>query len=165
MFKVNDYIRYGLTGVCQVIDITTESNAAEGEIQYYVLNPVYQDNLTIRVPVRNESVMRSLATPDEVAALIAGMPGKETTWIEDMRQRKEFYKSVLRSGDNEEIVQMIKTLYVEREARLSIGKKLPLTDENMMIEAERQLYQEIALVVGISPDEVAAYINENVPED
>ena len=25
MFKVNDYIMYGMTGVCQVVDITKES--------------------------------------------------------------------------------------------------------------------------------------------
>ena len=37
MFKVNDYIMYGMTGVCQVVDITKESFIDNLQKEYYVL--------------------------------------------------------------------------------------------------------------------------------
>jgi len=39
MFKINDYVVYGSTGVCQIIDISKEKNLSNDEIQYYVLQP------------------------------------------------------------------------------------------------------------------------------
>ncbi|NLB52446.1 MAG: transcriptional regulator [Syntrophomonadaceae bacterium] len=160
MFKVNDYIIYGLTGVCQVTDITTEEIGDNGEMQYYVLIPVYQDNLTIKAPVNNNNVMmRPIITREEVDELIAGMPEQETIWIEDMRERKNTFQAALKSGDNEEIIKIIKTIYLEREARSAVGKKMTMTDENMMNAAETQLYQEIATALNISPEEVIPYIH------
>lgn len=163
MFKVNEYINYGLTGVCQVTDITTEKIGDQGETQYYVLKPVYQDNLTIKVPVSNHHVtMRPIITREEVDALIAGMPDQETMWIEDMRERRDVFQTVLKSGNNEEIAKIIKTIYEEREARNAIGKKMTTTDENLMNAAEKHLYQEMAIALNISPDEVVSYIAEHI---
>jgi CarD family transcriptional regulator len=165
MFKVNDYIIYGSTGVCQITDITTEENG-KGEIQYYVLKPVYQDNLIIKVPVNSKSVlMRPIITRDEAEALIAGMPEIETTWIEDTRERRNMYQAALKSGNTDEMAKIIKTIHLEREARILSGKKLPMTDENMMNAAERQLYQEIATALNISPDEVLPYILKHIAQD
>ncbi|HBQ27188.1 MAG TPA: transcriptional regulator [Syntrophomonas sp.] len=165
MFKVNDYIIYGSTGVCQITDITTEEYG-NGKIQYYVLKPVYQDNLIIKFPVKGESVlMRPIITRDEVDSLIAGMPEIETIWIEDMRERRNMYQAALKSGNTDEMAKIIKSIYLEREARNSSGKKLSMTDENMMNAAERQLYQEIATALNISPDEVLPYILEHIPQD
>lgn len=165
MFKLNAYIIYGSTGVCQITDITTEENG-NGEIQYYVLKPVYQDNLIIKVPVNSQSVlMRPIITRDEVDSLIAEMPEIEAIWIEDMRERRNMYQAALKSVNTDEMAKIIKTICVEKEARNSIGKKLPLTDENMMNEAERKLYQEIATALNISPDEVLPYILEHIPQD
>ena len=165
MFKVNDYIIYGSTGVCQITDITTEENGND-EIQYYVLKPVYQDNLIIKFPVKGESVlMRPIITRDEVDSLIAGMPEIETIWIEDMRERRNIYQAALKSGNTNEMAKIIKTIHLERETRNSSGKKLPMTDENMMNAAEKQLYQEIATALNISPDAVLPYILEHIPQD
>lgn len=165
MFKVNAYIIYGSTGVCQITDITTEENG-NGEIQYYVLKPVYQDNLIIKVPVNSQSVlMRPIITRDEVDSLIAEMPEIEAIWIEDMRERRNMYQAALKSVNTNEMAKIIKTICVEKEARNSVGKKLPVADENMMNEAERKLYQEIATALNISPDEVLPYILAHIPQD
>lgn len=164
MFKVNDHVMYGLTGACRIIDIATEVNGSRGATEYYVLEPVYEQNMTIRIPVSNKNLsMRPVITAADVDSLIAAMPTAETVWIEDPRKRSESYKAAIRSGNHEELVKIIKTLYLEREARLSIGRKLPVADSYIIDAAEKQLYQEIALVLNISPDEVISYIAEHVP--
>lgn len=163
MFKVNDYVVYGLTGVCQIADITKEESNDTGEIEYYVLNPVYSENMTIKVPVNNQNIlMRAIITKDDVLALIASMPGIESVWIEDNRQRNADYKAALRSGKNEEWLKIIKALYLEKEARATIGKKLSKTDEDLMNSAETQLNQEFAIALNISPDAVAEYIHQHI---
>ncbi len=165
MFKVNDYIIYGLTGVCQVTDMTTEK-IGDNEMQYYVLKPVYQDNLIIKAPVNNQNIMmRPIITLEEVNALIAAMPDQETIWIEDMRERRNVFQTALKSGNNEEIAKIIKTIYQEREARNAMGKKITTTDEKLMNAAEEHLYQEMAVTLGISPEEVAPYIAEHIPQE
>jgi CarD family transcriptional regulator len=166
MFKINDYVVYGLTGVCQITDIIEVENGFNGETQYYVLNPVYAENMTIKVPVNSQNIqMRPIIAKDDIKSLIAAMPDHETIWVDDARQRTADFKAALRSGKNEEWVRIIKTLYREKEARSETGKKLNKTDEDIMIAAEKNLHEELALALNISPEEVISYILEHVPDD
>jgi CarD family transcriptional regulator len=165
MFKINDYVIYGLTGVCQITDIGKDEYAKDNDTQYYVLTPVFSSNMTIRLPVNSRKVrMRPVMTKEQVLDLIATMPEQETLWTDDDRQRSASFQTALRSGKSEEWVKLIKTLYTEKETRSTMGKKLTKTDEDLMNNAERQLYQEFAIALGISPDEVLDFIQKYVPE-
>lgn len=44
------------------------------------------------------------------------------------------------------------------------GKKLTKTDEDIMNIAEKQLSEEFAVALDISPDEVLPYILEHIPK-
>jgi len=165
MYKVNDYIVYGLTGVCQISDIGRDEYASSDETQYYTLNPVYNQNITIKVPVKNEiSSMRPVLTKNAVLSLIATMPDRETLWLDDDRQRNADFKAALKSGKSEEWAKIIKTLYLQKEARAAIGKKLAKPDEEIMRVAEKHLNQEFAIALNIQPDEVRPYILEHVTD-
>lgn len=102
MFKVNDYVVYSLTGVCRIMDIIKEKDVNNHEIEYYILQPVYNSNMTIKTPVNNQKVlMREIITKDDISSLIAAMPENENIWIDDYRQRTEEFKAVLRTGECE----------------------------------------------------------------
>lgn len=163
MFNVNDYVVYGLTGVCQITDIRKDEFTGNNETEYYVLTPADDSNITIMVPIDNKNiVMRSISTKDDVLSLIAAMPEMEAAWIEDDRQRNADFKAALKSGKSQEWARIVKTLHLEKEKRVAIGKKLTKTDEEILNTAERKLNQEIALALDISTDEVASYILEHV---
>ncbi|MEQ8200504.1 MAG: CarD family transcriptional regulator [Syntrophomonadaceae bacterium] len=163
MFEVNDYIVYGLTGVCQITDIARDE-ISNNDTQYYVLRPISNDNLTIKVPVNNKNVtMRPIVTESGILSLIANMLATETTWLDDDRQRNFKFKAALKSGKNEELIQVIRALHVEREARALVGKKLSKTDEDIMNAAEKQLNEEFAVALNISPEEVMAFIFGHIP--
>jgi len=163
MFKVNDYVVYGTTGVCQITDIEKESYIGDAETEYYVLRPIYDDKTIIRTLVNNPKVvMRKIISKDDVLSLIAAMPEQETMWINDDRERNESFKAALKTGDNEEWIKLIRTLYLKKEEKSAIGKKLAKTDENIMKNAERQLYEEFAVALSISPDEVLSYIRGHI---
>ncbi len=163
MFKVSDYVVYGSTGVCQIVDISKEKNLSNDEIQYYVLQPVYNSKMVIKAPVDNQKVlMRQIITKDDVSSLIANMPEKQAIWINDDKQRTESFKAALRTGKSEEWIKIIKTIYLEKEEKLVVGKKLMKTDEDIMKSAEKQLYEEFAIALNISMDEVLPYIIEHI---
>lgn len=163
MFKVNDYVVHGSTGVCQITDITKVKYNGSDEVEYYVLHPIYNNKMTIKTPVNNPKVlMREVITKDDVLLLIATMSEKETVWIDDVRQRNEFFKAALRTGKIEELAKIIKTINLEKKEKSIVGKKLTNTDEDIMKIAEKQLYEEFAIALNISPDEVGSYILEHI---
>jgi CarD family transcriptional regulator len=93
------------------------------------------------------------------------MPEKETIWIDDSRERSEYFKAALKTRKSEEWVKLIRTLYLEKEARSAVGKTLMKIDEDIMNTAEKQLNEEFAIALNISPDEVIPYIIEHISQD
>ncbi len=165
MFRVNDYVVYGSTGVCQIKEIKKDE-ISNDETEYYILRPVYNDkNMTIKIPVNNPNVaMRAILTKDEALSLITTMPKTETIWIDDNRERSKYFNAILRTRKSEEWAKILKTLYIEKDARSVMGKTLTKTDEDIMNIAEKHLNEEFAMALNISPDEVIAYILEHIPE-
>lgn len=83
---------------------------------------------------------------------------------DDNRIRCEAFKTTLKTGESEEWVKLIKTIYIEKKRRSHIGKKLLKTDEEIMKKAEKNLYEEFAAALNILPDEVVSYIFDHVSE-
>jgi CarD family transcriptional regulator len=164
MFKVNDYVVYNSTGVYKILDIRKENDIDNHEIDYYVLQPAFTKNMIVKTPVNNPKViMRSVMSKEEVLALIASMPEKEAVWINDDRERAEIFKTALKTGESEKWVKLIKTIHLRKQEVSELGKKLLKTDENILIAAERNLNEEFAFALNISPDEVVPYILEQIP--
>ncbi|MGI6123411.1 MAG: CarD family transcriptional regulator [Acetivibrionales bacterium] len=163
MFKVNDHIIYNNMGVCKVVDIREEKDINDKVTNFYILKPVYGNNLTIKTPVNNTKVfMRKILKKDDVLSLIESLPDQETGWINDDRKRNEFFKATLKKGDSEGWAKLIKTIYKHKQEKSAMGKKLMKVDEDIMKTAEKNLYEEFATALNISPEEVVNYIMEHV---
>ena len=162
MFKINDYVVYGSNGVCKVTDIQQVTLRNE-ELEYYILSPVYNEKMTIKTPVNNQKIlMRELMTKAEIVNLLKEISKNETVEIEDSRRRVEEYKAIIKRGNAEELIKVINSIKLEKDEKISIGKKLNKTDEDIMISASKQLYQEMAIVLEIDVDEVQDYIKNNI---
>ena len=165
MFSVNDYIMYGTVGVCKVIDIKREKFLNSVEKEYYVLTPVYSKNTIIKIPVDNEKIpMRYLLTKEDVDFLINTMPNKEVLWIDDDKMRSEQFKTMLKSGECEELITLIRSIYLNKKDRKSLGKKLYKVDDEIMQAAEKLLNEEVAFVLGIDSKAVPKYISSHIKE-
>ncbi|NLM11944.1 MAG: transcriptional regulator [Clostridiaceae bacterium] len=163
MFKINDYVIYNSMGVYKIIDIREEKDINDNDTEYYILKPVYGNNLTIKTPVNNTKVfMREILKKEEVLTLIKSLPEQETAWIDDDRKRSEAFKASLKTGDSEEWAKLIKTIYLEKQKKSVDGKKLMKADEDIMKIAEKNLYEEFAVALNIQPEEVVSYILEHV---
>ena len=57
---------------------------------------------------------------------------------------------------------MIRELYIHKKKKKKNGKKMHLSDEQLMKEAERLLYSEFSLVLNIRADEVPKFISSRI---
>lgn len=159
VFSKNDYIIYGTTGVCKIVDIIKKKFGTNNEREYYVLKPTYDINSTIYAPTDSDAIsIRKIMTVSEVYELIKTMPDNETIWIEYINLRKQKYTDILKNANKKELVKLIKTLYIQKQQKKEEGKKLYVGDEKIMSEAERLLHEEFALVLKIKIEEVLPFI-------
>ena len=90
MFKIDDYIMYGMTGVCKVIDITNEKFLNGEKRDYYVLSPIHHNNTVIKIPLDNNKIpMRKIISKGDMTSLINDMTNMETLWIDDEKTRNK----------------------------------------------------------------------------
>lgn len=160
MFKINDVVVYGSQGVCDIIAI--EERKIGGEVKtYYVLKPKNDNGAICYVPTWNEKAwgkMRKVKTKKDVDALIDSMPDKKLTWITNDNERKETYKKILASGDQAAIISMLQALFFHKKERETAGKRLHMSDEHFMKEAEQLLYNEWQYVLNVDKAGLIAYI-------
>lgn len=155
MFQINDVIRYGTQGVYRITDITKKSVGSTKK-DYFVLTPVNEKNPTIFAPVDNAATkqkMRRLLTKEEILRLIDSMPQEDALWVENENERKERYKNILAKGDHVELIQMIKAIYGHQKQRQAEGKRLHMSDEYFLRDAEQILYNEFQYVLELKNKE------------
>lgn len=166
MYKIKDVVMYGDEGVCIISDIVVREFKGE-HIRYFVLKPVTNNSTTIYIPVNNKELvirMKKVLSKEEVVELIKSMPQLDEEWIKSDNLRKDKYKEVLKSGNREELVCMIKNLCSHSLKMKEEGKKFHICDERMMKDAKKKLYEEFSYVLDIEFDEVVKYI-EGVNEE
>ena len=138
MFQVNDVVIYGHHGVCEITNVgTLKMPMADQEKLYYTLRPVYHKESSVYAPVENRKiVMRSVITIEEA----------------------------MQTCDCEELVKIIKTLYLRKQQRLESGKKVTVVDEKYFRQAEDKLYEELAYALGMEKKQVGTYISQHMEE-
>ncbi len=163
MFKINDYVVFGSTGVCQITDIIEESFGGPNEKKYYVLTPLHGNSSTIYVPVDNDKVvLRRVLTRSEIDDLIKIMPELDNDWINEDSPRKALFNEILQSGDLERVIHMIKVIYRRKQEVEEIGKRLTNADNESLKSAEKLLHHEFALVLDIEPEQVGPFIRGEI---
>lgn len=164
MFEIGADVVYGVSGVCHIADIRNETFSDEEKL-FYVLNPLSDMGATIYVPVDNPksvSKMKKILTKEEVYDLIHSMPDKEVFDEQNNKIRKDMFSQIIKNGDRNELIKLIKTVYAEKKEREKQGKKMWAYDETAMKKAEKILYEEIATVLDIKYEEVLPFIKREI---
>lgn len=163
MFEINDYIMYGTTGVCKVSDITKERIGGFKLQEYYVLTPIYTNNTIIKVPIDNNKIpMRKIMSKEDISNIIKVISSKDSLWVMDERKRGEVFKSILKSGECEELMTLVKSIYECKQNKNITGTKVSKNDIEIMQMAEKLINEEFATILNISVDEVPSYILNNI---
>lgn len=108
--------------------------------------------------------MRPVLTMQEADELIGRIKEIDLLWVKNEKDREQIYKDTLRTCDCEELVKIIKTLYLRKKTRLEAGKKVTSSDAKYLHLAEESLYGELSVVMGIPKDEMETFIYNKVKE-
>ena len=159
MFKINDVVVYGSQGVCEIVDIA-EKKIDGASKSYFVLKPKTDRGATFYVPTWNEKAwgkMRKVMSKNDIDTLIDSMPTKTPTWIANENERKETYKKILASGNQAAIISMVQALFIHKKEREAEGKRLHMSDEHFMKDAEQLLYNEWQYVLNVDKVSLMEY--------
>lgn len=167
IFEKGIYVLCGSHGVCRIDEITKMDLSGTGEERiYYVLSQLYTCGSRLYIPVDNQKVlMRPLLSEGEAKELIKKIPEIEELWIPNEKEREQTYKAALQTCDCEEVVKIIKTLYIRKRSRLESGKKITAVDMKYLRLAEEQLYGELAVVLAIERSKVENYLVECIEKE
>ena len=159
-----EYVVYGTNGICLVEDIKMMRFALDAEKDpYCILKPASNGSSTIYVPLNNEKLMgklRPIMTKEEIDSLLLGMRDKEISWDSDRRNRTERFHDILINGVTQKLLLMIRCIYMKKRELITAGKNLSATDENTLKSAEKLVEEEFSYALGISADDVTAYIRK-----
>ncbi|MDO5112407.1 MAG: CarD family transcriptional regulator [Clostridia bacterium] len=162
-YNKGDYVIYGVNGICVVEDVRMQKPAYGDGVEqlFYILRRLEKANLTITVPADSEKLMgkmRELFSKDEIDALLLGARDHVIEWIDDKRERADLFRHIMMLGVREDLILMIRCIYLQKQRLLQRGKKLNIADEEALKTAEKLVREEFAYSLGITPESVGAYI-------
>lgn len=164
MFKIGDYVICGNKGVCTVENITTLDIAGvDRERKYYILKPLYMGGSTVYVPVdSSRESMRNVLKREEAERLIEAIPEIPLLAITNDKLTEQVYKECMKANSCEELIRMIKTIYLRKQKRIQAGRRVTAVDAKYFHMAEESLYGELAVALDIDRKDVEGYITEMI---
>ena len=152
MFKANDYVFYGMTGICRVDDVCERPfEGAPTGVLYYVLHTLTEPKQTIINPVSNDKVrIRPVMTASEADAFFSLLPTLSPLEGNSAKQLRDAYITSIKSGDPAlwgRILRTYRTRLHLAEAKLA---RVTDAERNFYEQALRLLGAEIALALSIS---------------
>ncbi len=167
MFNIGDTVVCS-NGVCTIEKIgpLTGMGKSAADRTYYTLRPCFDNAATIYVPVDgDDNALRFALGKNEVKKLMKEIDDLDQINISDEKKRELEYKNAVNSKDPRKLIQIIKTMYFRRKARIESGKKSTAIDERYFRIAENRLYEEMALALGKDRDEVKEYIRNYIEKN
>lgn len=159
MFKTDEYAVYK-KDVCKIKGIKKTLNG-----EYYVLAPIDDESLIIDVPTENKlGLLRTIISKEEALRLIDLMSKTEVINTNDKMIENE-YRNLMNSGKLEDLIVIIKTTYLRNQERILNKKKIGEKDDNYFKKAEKILYNEISISLGMTFDETKAYIIDRLENE
>lgn len=157
MFKIDEYVVYK-KDVCIIKDIIKKN-----DIDYYVLSPLDDNSLKLIVPMSNNKLLRKLISKDEVNNIIKNICNIPTIDCDDKFIEQE-YKEKMKSGKHEDLISIIKTTYLRNNTRKNEKKKISEKDDYYFNRAEKYLYYEFSVVLGMNYEDTKKYVIDKVME-
>lgn len=159
MFSVGDLIVYNETGVCRVEKVGPPPFDPKGKRDYYTLVPLHSTG-TIYVPVDTSVFMRPILSRDQAEELIRRLPEIQQAHVDqaDYRALAQQYRGFFETHCCEDLVQLIKAVYVKTQRQNQAGKKPSKVDQEFRKRAETLLHDELAAALEIPFEQVPDYI-------
>ena len=168
MFKENELLVYESSGVCRVTAITEKSFSDEPPRLYYELTPLFSNDGTIYTPVDNPKVtMRPVITREKALEIIRDIPGNKVKSYEGLRntELEAKYREASESHRCEDLIPLVMSIYEKARAAKQSGRKVSEVDSRYMKRIEDLVNGELSVALGISREEVPAFIAKEIRKE
>lgn len=167
MYEIESVVMHITNGICKIKDIQEKSFTQNINQKYYVLQPVFETGTTLFVPIENNPArIRTLLTKEEINSMMQTLANQQDKpWINDDNHRLSHFKTVLKNGNQQEILSMLHTIYLKQIQKKQSGKKLRFTDERVKNAAEKLVQQEFSYVLQIPQEEVPDWICSHITQN
>ncbi len=163
MFKIGDFVVKPNTGICKIKDVVYMSLSGKEKKQYYMLMPLEDTRSVLYVSIdADRTRLRPIMTKEDAQAFISKIKDIDAVWVPNDKIRDQQYKSAFQTNEPEALVAVIKNLNNRSRIRLAQGKKITLTDERYFKQAEKVLYTELSISLGIEIEDVEGLISETI---
>ena len=125
VFQKGERVVCGSKGVCVVEEITTLDIAGvDKKREYYILKPLYLSSSTVYIPVDTaEGSMRKVLAHEEAEKLSHRIPEIPLITIANDKPLEQEYKNCLKTSSCQDLIRIIKTIYLRKRAREEAGRK------------------------------------------
>ena len=148
MFNIKEVVFHKKLGLCLIKEISVINY-----LDYYVLNS-NNDKSKIMIPVRNANILiRKVSNKEEIEKLKEYISSYNVEVIHDFKTRIKHYDELLKTGELEKLVKLIKTIYEQKQEY-----NLSNADKEILKKAEDLLYSEISYVMKIDEKDVKKYL-------
>ena len=97
--------------------------------------------------------IRGVMTKDMINGVLSKLP-EPGEWNDNKQERSEQFRAIITEGSCVELIRLIRLVRTHGQEQLAGGKRLHITDERFLKEAEKMICEEFSLVLHISRDEV-----------
>ena len=156
MYQIGDYVVHNGHGLCSVIEII------EKEQSYYRLE-TYHNKMSIMMPMDKAPLfLRPILSKTEVNKALNDSVLLSDEYIKDNKERKIYFQQLVISNNIMDTLHLLKMLYRITEDRKLEKKTLGSFDTQFLQQAERKLFNEVAVATGITKDEAQSVVFERL---
>ena len=108
--------------------------------------------------------MRHLLSKEDANTLIDSLKQDKTEWIEDRKERNNFFNNIIKEANPKELLKLVGCIYIQKQKLLNAGKKLSGTDEKQLVQAESIIKNELSFVLNLENKGIESYIKSRIKE-
>ena len=125
---------------------------------------VFQKGERVVCGSKGVCVVEEITTLDiaGVESLIRQIPEIPLITIANDKLLEQEYKNCLKTSSCQDLIRIIKTIYLRKRARKEAGRKETAVDARYFRIAEDHLYGELAVALDMSRENVESYINTSL---
>ncbi|GIO36359.1 hypothetical protein J41TS12_12200 [Paenibacillus antibioticophila] len=165
MFKIGEFVVYGHSGVCQVTSIDYPELAFHvGDKKlYYKLEPVCSTEV-IYTPVDTKVQMRPVISSEQARQLLDRVREEIKAPADVRSNMQDEYDALLKNQKCTGLLRIIKNIQYKKKDSLQSGKKLTMTEQRILKQAEELLSSELSVVMDKDLEATKSIIDDVVTE-
>lgn len=155
MFEIGEYVVHSGHGLCTILEINVEE-------QFYKLE-TYHNKMLIKIPMDKAPLfLRSILSKNEIFKALNEAAFLPCDYTKDNKERKLQFQKLVFSNDIMDTLSILKMLYHMIEVKKLEKKTLGSFDTQFLQQAERKLFNEVAVATNMTKDEAQSLVFERL---